>query len=105
MTGGHDPQDDRAHWHARYLERGDELGRAPSSWILERALALPRETLFVDVAGGSGRHAAPIASAGRTVVVLDFVPRAVSAAVARHDHVLGVAAHVRALPIRRASVG
>ena len=105
MSGGHDPQDDRAHWAARYLERGDEIEHAPSSWIVKRALALPRETVFVDVAGGTGRHAAPIARAGRTVVVLDFVPRAVSTAVERHDNVLGVVADVRALPVRRASVG
>lgn len=98
-------RDDRAHWEERYQERGNELDRAPSAWIMERCLALRDATIFLDVAAGTGRHAAPLAQAGRTVIVTDFVPRAVIAAVGRHRHIFGVIADVRALPVRRASVG
>jgi SAM-dependent methyltransferase len=60
---------------------------------------LPRRALVLDIAGGTGRHAYPIAQTGRTVIVVDFVHRAVAAAVARHDHILGVVADVNALPL------
>jgi len=105
MSSGCDSRDDRAHWEARYAERGDETDRRASAWVIERALALPGDTLFLDVAGGTGRHAEPLAKAGRTVVVLDFVPRAVRTAVARDRRMLGVVADVGAPPIRRGSVG
>ena len=98
-------RDDRAHWESRYAERGDELDRAASPWIIDRALAVPTDALFIDVAGGTGRHAAPLAAAGRSVVVIDFVPRALAAAVARVPRLRGVAADVRALPIRPRSAG
>jgi SAM-dependent methyltransferase len=96
--------DDRAHWEARYAERGAELDRAPSPWIIERSLALPDDSLFLDLAAGTGRHAARLAAAGRTVIVLDFVPRAVRAAVERGTSILGVVAATAAIPLRSGSV-
>ena len=103
MTGTNRSRDDRTHWEARYAERGDELDRAPSPWIIDRALALPAGAVILDLAGGTGRHAAPLVSAGRTVVVADFVPRAVRAATRRHPGTFGVVADASALPIRRES--
>ena len=58
MTGTVDPRDDRTHWETRYAERGDEFGRAPSAWVVERCLTLPPSATIVDLAGGTGRHAA-----------------------------------------------
>ena len=104
MSATDETRDDRAHWEARYSERGDELDRAPSPWITERALALPDDAVFLDLAGGTGRHAAPLAAAGRRVIVLDFVLRAVRAAMGRHAGILGVAADTAALPVRAGSV-
>jgi SAM-dependent methyltransferase len=105
MTADGTARDDRAHWESRYAERGDELDRAASPWVIDRALAVPGDALVIDIAGGTGRHAAPLAAAGKTVVVIDFVPRAVAAAVARHPRLRGVAADVSALPIRSGSAG
>ena len=105
MTGGRTSRDERAHWEARYAETDEERDRAPSPWIIDRALALPPDTLFVDVAGGAGRHAVSLAKAGRHVVLVDFVERAVRRAMGRHRGTLGVVADVRALPIRTGSAG
>jgi len=62
---------------------------------------LPADAVILDLAGGTGRHAEPIARTGRTVVCLDFVYRAVAAATARYDRVLGVVADAIALPFAR----
>ena len=105
MTEGLTSRAERAHWEARYANVADESDRAPSPWIIERALSLPPDTLFVDVAGGTGRHAIPLLEAGRNVVIVDFVARAVQIAMSRNHRALGVVADVGALPIRRGSVG
>src|SRR5262245_31002241 len=98
MTDSLDARGSRAEWDARYLERGAESDRAPSPWVIDRCLTIPSPALVLDIAGGTGRHAAAIAAHGYTVVVADFVRRAVAAAVARHARVLGVVAQVPALP-------
>jgi SAM-dependent methyltransferase len=72
--------------------------------VIDRCLTLPPSAVIVDVAGGTGRHAAALAEQGRTVIVIDFVEHAVARAVARHSRVLGVVADVRAFPLRPASV-
>ncbi|HEX6050705.1 MAG TPA: methyltransferase domain-containing protein [Gemmatimonadaceae bacterium] len=97
--------DERRRWEARYAERESEVGHAPSEWVVRQCLALPHDALILDVAGGVGRHAAPLARSGRIVVVADFIFRAVQAARATHPSVLGVVADASALPIREASVG
>jgi SAM-dependent methyltransferase len=105
MSGGSSARDDRAFWEARYAQREpDADDRAPSEWVVRQCLALPRDAIILDVAGGTGRHAAPLASRGRTVVVVDFIPRAVRAARLRHQAVLATVADVAQLPIRDASV-
>jgi tellurite methyltransferase len=104
MREGNTGRDDRSHWQARYGERGPELDRAPSAWVIDRCLVMPRDTLFLDVAGGTGRHAMALAREGRSVVVMDFVFAAVQAAEMRHPRISGVVADVRACPLRVASV-
>ena len=104
MTESSESRDDRAHWNARYAERGPELDRSPSSWVIEQCQALSPAATIVDLAGGTGRHAEALARAGWRVAVVDFVPGAVAAAVARHDRVEGVVADARVLPLRDGSV-
>jgi SAM-dependent methyltransferase len=104
MTGTVEPRDDRGHWESRYQERGGELDRAPSAWVIERCRTLASTATIVDLAGGTGRHAGALAGSGRTVVVVDFIPRAVAAAVARRHGVTGIVADVRALPLRARSI-
>ena len=94
-------QDSRARWEARYATAGED--KAPSRWVIERCLALPAATLIVDVAAGLGRHARPLAAAGRRVVAVDFVERAVAHA-ARGGAVLGVVADAALLPFADGSL-
>ena len=98
MSAGHDSRRERDEWDARYRERGSESDRAASRWIIERSTGLPVDALILDLAGGTGRHAEPLARGGRTVVLVDFVHRAVATAVARHERILGVVADGSALP-------
>jgi len=72
---------------------------------MKRAFSLPRDTFYIDLAAGTGRHAAPIAEDGRCVVAVDFVVHALRIARRRSRSVLGVVADASALPIRAASVG
>lgn len=104
MSAGHGPRDDRAHWEARYAEPREDAERPASPWVVHRCLSLPADFAIVDLAGGSGRHAVPLARAGRTVIVVDVVARAVQMARRRDPRILGVVADVRALPVREASV-
>src|SRR4051794_19456202 len=100
MSEGNTGRDDRSHWQARYSERGPELDRAPSEWVIDRCLAMSRDALFFDIAGGTGRHAVALAREGRRVVVMDFVFAAVRAATGRHPRISGVVGDVRACPVR-----
>jgi SAM-dependent methyltransferase len=72
---------------------------------VERCLALPHEWLIVDLACGSGRLAVPLARAGRSVVAVDFVERAVRTAAEGDAGAVGVVADVWALPFRDGSLG
>jgi SAM-dependent methyltransferase len=103
MTDAVEPIADRTRWRDRYSERGVELEREPSAWVVDRLESLPKNALVLDLAGGSGRHAAAAARTGRTAIVIDFIAQAVAAAVARQTNVLGATADVRALPLRDAS--
>ena len=98
------PHDERARWEARYAEHGPPHDRVPSAWVIRHCLALPPDALIVDVAGGSGRHAIPLAQAGRTVVVVDFIVSALEAARGRQHTILAAAADVRMLPLAAESV-
>src|SRR5687767_15094656 len=98
------PRDERAHWEARYSERRPQHDPVPSPWVIRQCLALSPNALVVDVAGGAGRHAVPLARAGRTVVVVDFVRAALAAARDRQPTILAAAADVRMLPLAADSV-
>jgi SAM-dependent methyltransferase len=98
-----DSRGGRAEWDARYRDRGSEPDRAPSQWVIDRCAVLPRNAIVLDVAGGAGRHAEPIARTGRTVILVDFVHRAVVAAVSRNERILGVTADASSLPFGAAS--
>jgi len=100
MSDSLEERGNRADWDARYLERGAESDRAPSQWVIRQCLTIRSHGLVLDVAGGTGRNAEPIAAHGYTVVVADFVQRAVAAAVVRQAHIFGVVAQVPALPFR-----
>lgn len=102
------PEDDRARWARRWAESAASPDaaappRAPSAWVLERLLELPPEALVVDLACGDGRHAAPLAAAGRRVLAVDFVESAVRAAVARGAGA-GLVADLAALPLAPGSL-
>jgi SAM-dependent methyltransferase len=104
MTGGSESaRDDRAHWEARYSERGSEPDRVASAWVIDRCRTLPPGAITLDLAGGAGRHAEALARSGQVVIVIDFVPAAVAAAVERHKRISGVVGDVRAMPLRAQS--
>jgi SAM-dependent methyltransferase len=103
VSAGLDSRGDRAEWDARYRERGNEPDHAPSRWVLDRCAMLARDAVVLDLAGGTGRHAEPIARTGRTVIVVDFVHRAVVAAVSRNERILGVTADASHLPLAEKS--
>lgn len=103
MSAAHDTRRERDEWEARYRERGSESGHAASRWVVERCATLPDDAIILDLAGGTGRHAEPIARGGRAVVVMDFVHGAVAAAAGRNDRILGVVADASALPFAPAS--
>lgn len=90
-------------WAERYA--GDVQSRPPSAWILEMTSRIPAAATIVDIAGGIGRHAIPLARAGRSVVLVDFVERAVRLAMVEETAVAGVVADVRHLPVAPGSVG
>ena len=83
MSAAHDSRREREAWDARYRDRGMEPDRTGSRWVIERGATIPADALILDLAGGTGRHAEPIARGGRTVVVTDYIHRAVAAAAAR----------------------
>ncbi len=89
----------RADWNTRYAaQRVDE--KSPSRWIVQQYRALASASLVCDIAGGAGRHAAPLVAQGHRVVLLDFAETAVRDAL-RHSRVTyTVVADARALPLR-----
>ena len=98
MSAAHESRREREEWDARYRERGTESDASASGWVIECCATLPVDALILDVAGGTGRHAEPITRGGRTVILMDFVHRAVAAAAARCERILGVVADASALP-------
>lgn len=95
---------DRNTWQELYAT-GARPDRPPSAWIVKVVGTLPNDGPVADVAGGSGRHAIPVAQAGRHVVLVDFVAEAVARAMAREPSIDGVAADASMLPLRRGAFG
>jgi len=94
---------DRADWEARHgASLGAPLG-APSAWVISRALGLSARVVILDLAAGRGRHAVPLARAGRRVIAIDVV--AVALAEARAvSPMYAIAADAARLPLRRESI-
>jgi SAM-dependent methyltransferase len=93
----------RGVWEERYA--GEVPRRSPSAWVLEASSRIPATATIVDIAGGIGRHAVPLAREGRRVVLVDFVEHAVRLAISEEPAVAGVVADVRHLPIAAGSAG
>jgi SAM-dependent methyltransferase len=102
MASGDAP--DRNRWQELYAT-GARPDKPPSPWIVDAVAALPNEGPVADVAGGTGRHAVPIARGGRLVVVVDFVAQAVATARSRASSIDGVVADASRLPLKQASFG
>lgn len=95
---------DRNTWQELYAT-GARPDRPPSFWIVDAVGALPNDGPVADVAGGTGRHAVPLAQHGRRVVLVDFVAEAVARAMAREPSIDGVAADATRLPLRNGVFG
>jgi tellurite methyltransferase len=103
VTIGEGTPDDRHRWEERYAARSVQE-TPPSAWVLARCLELSPDALIVDVAGGLGRHARPLARVGRRVACVDFVEHAVAEAKRAEPCVLGVVAEAAALPFADAAL-
>ena len=104
-TAVSDVREARDHWDAYYRESAERPLGAPSAWVMRHALALPHSATILDLAAGRGRHAIPLAAAGRTVIAVDIVEAAVAAARRRARGALAaVVADVGALPVRHGTV-
>lgn len=95
---------DRNTWQELYAT-GARPDRPPSAWIVDVVGTLPNDGPVADVAGGSGRHAVPLARSGRRVVLVDFVAGAVAGAMARERSLVGVAGDATRLPLRGGAFG
>ena len=91
------PDEGRAIWQARWGAHDAPVERAASEWVMRACERLPRGARVLDLAGGDGRHAAPLAARGYEVVLVDFAERAVRLGM-RTLGVHGVVADVFALP-------
>ena len=87
----------RDRWAERYRDAPTH-DKAASTWLVQAALRIPPDATIVDLAGGLGRHARPLARQGRHVVLVDFVEAALHAARAGVPGVWPVAADLWQLP-------
>jgi SAM-dependent methyltransferase len=87
----------RDRWTARYAETAGQ-DKAASAWLLAAALKLPPDATIVDLAGGRGRHARPLARQGRHVVLVDFVESALRQTSVTVPGISAVAADLWCLP-------
>ena len=71
--------DDRIKWDRMWRER-DMLTDRPNPFLLGLLDRLPRAGSALDVAGGAGRHAVPLARHGLDVTVVDVSPVGLAAA-------------------------
>jgi SAM-dependent methyltransferase len=73
--------------------------------VLDIVARLPNDLTLVDIAGGTGRHAIPIARTGRPVVLIDIAINAVAAARTSEPRLDVVVASAAALPLRPRQFG
>ncbi len=87
----------RDSWTDRYRE-ADGQDKAASAWLVDAASRLPPDATIVDLAGGLGRHARPLARQGRQIVLVDFVESALHMGRVNAPGISPVAADVWQLP-------
>ena len=95
---------DREKWNELYAS-GARPDRPPSAWVISVVRRLPNELSLVDIAGGTGRHAVPIARNGRGVTLVDISTLAVATALATERSLSGVVADAAMLPFAPESFG
>ena len=95
---------DREKWEELYAT-GSRADRPPSRWVLDTVTRLPNDLPLVDIAGGAGRHAVPIARTGRSVLLIDIAINAVTAARRAEPALDVVVASASALPLRPRQFG
>ncbi len=94
---------DRERWEIRHGDAHGAPHGAPSAWVMARALSLSARDTIVDLAAGRGRHAVPLARAGRRVIAVDLVASAL-AELRAVPHLEVVAADASAVPFRDGSI-
>lgn len=67
------PEADRRKWDAKYGDRGATIA-PPSPFVLRMLDQLPTSGRCLDVAGGTGRNARPLAAHGLDVTIADVSP-------------------------------
>jgi SAM-dependent methyltransferase len=95
---------DREKWEELYAA-GSRADRPPSRWVLDTVARLPNDLPVVDIAGGAGRHAIPIARTGRPVLLIDIAINAVTAVRKAAPGIDVVVASTSALPLRPRQFG
>jgi SAM-dependent methyltransferase len=95
---------DREKWEELYAS-GGRTDRPPSRWVLDTVSQLPNDLPMVDVAGGTGRHAIPIARTGRPVLLIDIATNAVSVAKRAEPALDVLVASATSLPLRPGQFG
>jgi len=95
---------DREKWEELYAA-GRRADRPPSRWVLDTVGRLPNDLALVDIAGGSGRHAIPIARTGRQVMLVDVALNGVVTACRAEPAIRAVVARATALPLRPRQFG
>jgi SAM-dependent methyltransferase len=95
---------DREKWEELYAS-GARPDRPPSRWIVDTIARLPNDQPVADIAGGTGRHAVPLARQGRHVVVVDIVAGALAAARKTEPSLDAIVADTTALPLRPGQFG
>ena len=95
---------DREKWEELYAA-GSRADRPPSRWVLDTVSRLPNDLSLVDIAGGVGRHAVPIARGGRPVLLIDIASNAVTAARKAEPVLEVVVASASDLPLRPRQFG
>jgi SAM-dependent methyltransferase len=95
---------DRAKWEELYAS-GSRADRPPSRWIVDTVARLPNDLPVADIAGGMGRHAIPIARAGRRVILVDIAIQAAATARKVEPALDAIVADATSLPFRPRQFG
>ena len=95
---------DREKWEELYA-CGGRADRPPSRWVLDTVSRLPNDLPLVDIAGGTGRHAIPVARMGRQVTLVDIALNGVTTARKAEPAIDVVVASATSLPLRPRQFG